>query len=252
MTDTHVHLDEVEDVASLLVEAEEAGVTRVVAMGVDLVSSRRAVELAARHPQVRAAIGHHPMSDHDPDLAAFSKLAGDGRVVAVGEVGLDASGAGGVPPERQERWFHAMCEMADRAGLPVSVHTRDAAARTHAVLASHPGLRGVMHYFDLDWAWARRFLELGFHISFSGLVTRPSREALREVARRCPADRLLLETDAPHGVPHGRTAPNRPAWMVDTARVVADLRGVTLADLAAGELANAERLFGGRGRRPSP
>jgi TatD DNase family protein len=102
-----------------------------------------------------------------------------------------------------------------------------------------------MHYFALDQEWAGRFLDLGFHLSFAGLVTRASRDSLREVARRCPADRLLLETDSPFGQPRSRRKEphNRPAWLVDTAQVVAELRGIPFVELAAIEWENAHRLF---------
>jgi TatD DNase family protein len=101
-----------------------------------------------------------------------------------------------------------------------------------------------MHYFALEWEWAERFLELGFHISFAGLVTRPSRNALRVVVTRCPADRLLLETDSPYGNAHKRMGvPNRPAYLIDTAELVAELRGMSLEELGAQETANALALF---------
>jgi TatD DNase family protein len=100
-----------------------------------------------------------------------------------------------------------------------------------------------MHYWVLDWEWARRFLELGLYLSFSGVVTRPSREELRDVARRVPSDRLLLETDAPWGTPKGRSGAMRPAWLVDTARVVAEARGVSVERLSELQLENARRLF---------
>ena len=102
-----------------------------------------------------------------------------------------------------------------------------------------------MHYFALDQEWAERFLALGFHLSFAGLVTRATRGELREVARRCPADRLLLETDSPFGQPatRKRERQNRPAFLVDTARVVAELRGISLEELAEIETSNAIALF---------
>jgi len=101
-----------------------------------------------------------------------------------------------------------------------------------------------MHYFAMDWDWAQRFLEVGFYLSFAGLITRPSRDALREVVKRCPADRILLETDSPYGNSQKRMGvPNRPAYLVDTAELVADLRGITVEQLADLERANAITLF---------
>jgi TatD DNase family protein len=101
-----------------------------------------------------------------------------------------------------------------------------------------------MHYFALDWDWAQRFLALGFYLSFAGLVTRPSRHTLRDVVKQCPADRLLLETDSPYGNAHKRMGvPNRPAYLLDTAQLVAELRDVSLEQLGAQETANALALF---------
>jgi len=134
--------------------------------------------------------------------------------------------------------------LAVELDLPVSIHNRGAAAEVAGAIAAHPGLRGAMHYFALDWDWAERFLELGFHLSFAGLVTRPSRHALREVVKRCPADRLLLETDSPYGQAHKRMGvPNRPAYLLDTATLVAEIRGIGMAELAEIERANAFALF---------
>ena len=229
-----------------MAEAEAAGVTRLLAMGTDLASSRRALELARRHPAVFAAAGHHPMNASDPDLGAFRELLQDPLVVAVGEVGLDGSGGEGYAQmERQLGWFGSLCDLALEAGLPVSVHVRDAADLVHRALRARPGLRGVMHYFALDREWAGRFLDLGFHLSFAGLVTRATRDELREVARLCPADRLLLETDSPFGQPASRRREpeNRPAFLLDTAALVAGLRSIPLEELSRIEWENAHSLF---------
>jgi TatD DNase family protein len=244
--DTHLHLEELADPEGAVEEALGAGVTRLITVGTDLATSRSAVERATRLEPVFAAAGHHPANAMDPDLDAFRELLADPRVVAVGEVGLD----GGDDPEyaqmeRQLGWFGSLCDLALEHGLPVSVHVREAADLAYRVLRARPGLTGVMHYFSLDREWAERFLELGFHLSFAGLVTRATRAELREVARTCPADRLLLETDSPFGQPAARKkeAQNRPAFLVDTARVVAEVRGISLEELAEIEWNNALSLF---------
>jgi TatD DNase family protein len=168
----------------------------------------------------------------------------DERVVAIGEVGLDFEEAGSPPREVQIPRIHELFALAVQLDLPVSIHNRAAATELAAAIADHKGLRGVMHYFALEWDWAERFLELGFYLSFAGLVTRPSRNALREVVKRCPADRLLLETDSPYGNAHKRMGvPNRPAYLNDTAELVAELRGLSLEELGAQETANALALF---------
>jgi TatD DNase family protein len=244
LVDTHVHLEEIEgDLDQALAEAQAAGVTDLIAMGVDGATSRQVVAWSEARPGVWAAVGHHPLNQSGPDLALLRELAAGPRVVALGEVGLDHADEHRGPHDAQEDWFHGCCALAEELGLPVCVHTRECTERVHAVLHAHPGLTGVMHYWSLDWEWAERFLDLGFYISFSGIVTRSGRGALREVARRVPADRLLIETDAPWGTPRGREGTMRPAWMVDTALVLADLRGISLEELAELEWANVRSLF---------
>jgi TatD DNase family protein len=225
--------------------AVSAGVTRMVTMGVDATRSRTAIALAQAHPEVWAGIGHHPTEASAPDLDDLRRLGAEPRVVAVGEVGLDFEQQGAPPPSLQVSRLHELCALAVDLDLPVSVHNRGAAGEIAEIIGAHRGLRGVMHYFALEWEWALRFLELGFYLGFAGLVTRPSRNALREVARRCPADRLLLETDSPYGNAQKRMGvPNRPAYLLDTAELVAELRGVSLVELAQLESANALALFG--------
>src|SRR5207302_9346563 len=134
--------------------------------------------------------------------------------------------------------------LATELDLPVSVHNRGASTELLTAISRHSGIRGVMHYFALDWDWAQRFLEVGFYLSFAGLITRPSRDELREVVKRCPADRLLLETDSPYGNSQQRMGmPNRPAYLIDTAELVAELRGISLEQLADQERANATTVF---------
>lgn len=226
-----------------LAEAAGAGVGHVIAMGVDLETSRRAARWAGEMPGVFAAAGHHPLNQDPPDLDALRELLALPRVVAVGEVGLDHVDEHRGPHEAQLEWFGGLCDLALELGLPVCVHVRGTEREVHDTLRARPGLRGVMHYWTLGWEWAERFLDLGFFISFSGVVTRASREELREVARRVPADRLLLETDAPWGTPQGRSGAMRPAWLMDTARRVAEVRGLSLEQLEEIELANVRSLF---------
>ncbi len=213
-------------------------------MGVDADSSRRAVQMAEEHPAVWAAAGHHPMNQGPPDIEALKQLASNPRVVAIGEVGLDRSDDEHVGPWPQQRdWFDALCDLAGQLELPVCVHIRETAAEVEATLKRHPGVRAVIHYWSLDLDWARRFLDLGCFISFAGTLTRASKEHIREVARITPQDRLLLETDAPWGTPQGRSGPMRPAWMLDTARRLAEVRGLSLDELSEIEKANVSSLF---------
>ena len=221
-----------------------AGVTRLIAVGVNLERSGNAVSLGHAYEEVWAGVGHYPLEESEPDLAALNAMAKDEMVVVVGEIGLDFEHVGGLARDIQVQRLHELFALATENDLPVSLHNRGAAEELLAVIKAHGGIRGVMHYFALDWDWAQRFLEVGFYLSFAGLVTRPSRESLREVVRRCPADRVLLETDSPYGNAQKRMGvPNRPAYLVDTAEVVAQLRDVSLEQLGDQERSNAIALF---------
>lgn len=244
LVDTHCHLDLLEDPAAAAAEAQAAGVTRLICMGLDMGSASGALELANRLPGVYAGAGHHPTSSEPPDLPGLRALAQDPKVVAIGEVGLDFGHPDRAPDAEQESWLHSLCELAIELDLPLSIHNRESEQRLLEVLKQHPGVRGVMHYWALDWAWAEHFLDLGLYLSFSGLATRSSRDAVRDVAKRMPEERLLLETDSPFGMPRGRpNGPNRPAWMVDVAETIAHTRGVTVEQLAEIEARNAAALF---------
>ncbi|HET7465990.1 MAG TPA: TatD family hydrolase [Candidatus Dormibacteraeota bacterium] len=224
-------------------QAAEAGVTRMIAVGVDLATNRRSIELAEAHDEVWAAAGHYPTEEATPDLEAIRALAANPRVVAIGEVGLDFE-HGTVERREQMSRLDSLFALAIELDLPVSIHNRGATAEVAQLIAAHAGLRGVMHYFALGWEDAQRLLDLGFHLSFAGLITRPSRHELRDVVRKCPADRLLLETDSPFGNSHKRMGmPNRPAYLLDTAELAAELRGVSLDELGELETQNALSVF---------
>lgn len=224
--------------------AARAGVTQMISMGVNLERSNTAVSLAHRFGAVWAGVGHVPSEHGPPDIDALRLLASDERVVVIGEVGLEFEEPGAPPHDIQQERLDRLFSLAVELDLPVSIHNRGAATELLEIIDAHQGLRGVMHYFALEWDWAERFLGLGFYLSFAGLVTRPSRQALREVVTQCPADRLLLETDSPFGNAHKRMGvPNRPAYLLDTAQLVAELRDVSLEQLGAQETANALALF---------
>jgi TatD DNase family protein len=225
-------------------QAVAAGVTRLIAVGVDLERSGTATSLAHAYEEVWSGVGHHPLEASDPDLAGMRQLAQDEMVVVIGEIGLDFEHIGGPLRDIQIGRLHEMFQIATELDLPVGVHNRGAGQELLAAIKAHPGLRGVMHYFAMDWDWAQKFLNAGFYLSFAGLITRPSRDELREVVKHCPADRLLLETDSPYGNAQKRMGvPNRPAYLLDTAEAVAELRGIGLQQLADQERANAIALF---------
>ena len=225
-------------------QAVAAGVTRLIAVGVNEDRSANAISLGHAYEEVWAGVGHHPLEPSEPNFANIRQMAQDEMVVVIGEIGLDFEHVGGPNNELQVERLNELFDIAVDMDLPVSLHNRGAAHELLQAIHAHPGLRGVMHYFALDWEWAQRFLDAGMHLSFAGLITRPSRDALREVAKRCPADRLLLETDSPYGNSQKRMSePNRPAYLIDTAELVAELRGISVKQLADQERSNAIALF---------
>lgn len=242
--DTHLHIEELGDATEVVQQAVAAGVTRMIAVGVNLDRSSNAVSLGHAYEEVWAGIGHYPLEESEPDLAALNAMAKDEMVVVVGEIGLDFEHVGGPNRDLQMQRLDEMFSLAIENDLPVSLHNRGAADEVLEAIKSHGGIRGVMHYFALDWEWAKKFLDVGFYLSFAGLVTRPSRDDLRQVVKHCPADRILLETDSPYGNAQRRMGvPNRPAFLVDTAEVVAELRGITMEQLGDQERSNAIALF---------
>ena len=249
--DTHAHLHFPEfagDLDAVLARARAAGVRRMVTIGTDVATSRAAAALAAREPDVWAAVGIHPHEAADADEAALTeieRLASAPRVVAIGETGLDFF-RDRSPREAQTRAFTAQVAMARRLGKPVLVHCRDAHAETLALLAADGPLErgGIMHCFSGDVALARRCIELGLLVSLAGPVTYPKPGALPDVARAIPADRLVVETDCPFLPPQPyRGKRNEPAYLAITAARVAELRGEPLADLAGRMSENARALF---------
>jgi TatD DNase family protein len=249
--DTHAHLhfpDFAADLADVLARARATGIRRVLTVGTDPETSRAAIALAAREPDVWASAGIHPhdaAAADDEALREIERLAGAPRVVAVGEIGLDFFRDLSPRPD-QERAFRAQLEIARRARLPVLVHCRDAHAETLAILAEHRvgELGGIMHCFSGDVEIARRCLDIGLLVSLAGPVTYPRARVLPDVARYVPADRLVVETDSPYLPPQPfRGQRNEPAHVAVTAARVAELRGEPLAELAARCSENARGLL---------
>jgi TatD DNase family protein len=254
LIDAHAHLD-LEDYAAdldgVVARARAAGLERIVCVGLWRApgSFGSALELAARDPSFFAAtIGIHPHECArvpEEDWARHDALARDPRVVAVGETGLDFH-YDHSPRDAQEASFRRSLATARAAGKPVVVHVREADAVCARVLREEgvPPAGGVIHCFTGDAAAARAYLDLGLYVSVAGLVTFKTAEPIREAVRIVPRDRLMVETDCPFlaPIPH-RGKRNEPAWVVETAKKVADVWGVPLAEVAAATTANARRLF---------
>jgi len=243
---THLHLCEEPD-AELVAEADAAGVTRMLTVGIDGASCRAALAAAEDFPQVYAAIGRHPNAAKgfdDADLAELRALAAHERCVAIGESGLDFY-RDAAPRADQERAFAAQIALARETGKPLVIHSRAADEATLEQLAAEAdGVSVVMHCFSMPEQLdecARR----GYAISFAGNVTYKSASDLADAARRAPEELLLVETDAPYLTPQPvRKQRNRPAFVAHTAAFVAELRGVSVEQLDAVVTRNAARVFG--------
>ncbi|HEY5194742.1 MAG TPA: TatD family hydrolase [Solirubrobacteraceae bacterium] len=248
MIDSHTHLHLCEPPDAQLVEwAVAAGVTRMLTVGTDGASCRAALAAAEAFPQVYAAIGRHPNEARGfdgADLAELEALAAHPRCVAIGETGLDYYRED-APREDQERAFSAQIALAQTTGTPLIIHTRNADEDTLARLAAEgDGVTVVMHCFSMPDRLAE-CVERGYMISFAGNVTYKSAADLAEAARVVPAERLLVETDAPYLTPQAvRKHRNQPAFVAHTAAFVAELRGVSVAELGETVQRNAARVFG--------
>jgi TatD DNase family protein len=254
LIDTHCHLDPhyfAEGADEVIARATAVGVTGFVTIGVgrDLSAARHAVALSERRPEVWATVGVHPHDANGVDDAAFAEieaLARRPRVVAVGEIGLDYHYMRS-PREQQRETFRRFIALARAVNKPIVIHTREAAADTLTILEEE-GARdvgGIIHCFSEDRAFAERALALGFDLSFSGIVTFRTAQAIKEVAAWAPADRILVETDSPYLAPvpfRGKKC--EPALVRYVALHVAELRKESFDAIAARTTENARRRLG--------
>lgn len=255
LIDTHCHLDWKAfdpDRAAVIERAAQAGVTRMISIGVDVASSRRAIEIAEAHAAVYAAVGVHPNDGGGFDTAQLREirsLAQHPKVVAIGEIGLDHYWRQ-VDPATQVRVFRAQLDLAAELHKPIIVHSRDAAPEVLAILEEHfarhaPRVTGTLHsYFD-DLSIAQRAFAIGFYIGITGPITFKKSEREREIVKQVPLERLLIETDAPFltPVPH-RGERNEPAYVQHIAALLAQVRGQSLEEVAQQTTHNAKKLFG--------
>ena len=251
LVDSHCHLDFPElraDLPALLARMAENGVTHALTISTTLSGFPGVREVAQSQPNLWCTAGVHPDERRDGREASVEELvelAGHPKVVGIGETGLDYFRVEGDTEWQRER-FRVHIRAARACRKPLIVHTRSAAVDTLAIMreerADEPG--GVMHCFTETWEVAREALDLGFYISLSGIVTFRNAEALREVARRLPLDRLLIETDSPYlaPVPH-RGKPNEPGFVRHVGEFLAALRGLDAERIAAVTTENFERCF---------
>ena len=250
LVDSHCHLNfeplnaELEDV---FWRARDNGVGHMLCVSVTLETYPEIRAIAQAHPNVFASVGVHPneREGREPDVDELAQLARDERVVAIGETGLDYYRSQGDMAWQQER-FRCHIRAAKASGRPLIIHTRDAAMDTLRIMREEGAgdIGGVMHCFTESQEVARQALEQNFYISFSGIVTFRNAEALREVAKQVPAERLLIETDAPYLAPvpfRGKT--NEPAYVKHVAECLASLRATSLEDIAEHTTRNFFTLF---------
>ncbi len=250
--DSHCHLDRLEleklgmDLPAVLQAAKTQQVDHMLCVSVSLAEFPAMAALVQPYAQVSVSCGEHPLHQTDVlDVALLQQLAADPRVVAVGETGLDYFYSPQTKQLQQEA-FISHIEVANQLNKPLIVHTRDAKADTLAILKQYQAERcgGVLHCFTEDWETAKAALDLGFYISFSGIMTFKNADPLREVVKQVPLDRLLIETDSPYLAPvpyRGKT--NQPAYVSAVAAAVADLKGVSIENLAKLTSDNFYRLF---------
>ena len=252
--DTHAHLDDERfhaDLPAVLERAAQAGLQGIVVVATTALDSPRCIELAAKHPILRATVGIQPNHVAEATRTAWDEvvaLANRPEVVALGETGLDRYWDR-TPFAQQEDYFARHLELARKLGHAVVIHCREAEADLVRMLRQdfdkHGPVRAVMHSFTGDLATAQACLQMGLFISFAGMLTYKNSQALRDVAAKVPLERVLVETDCPYlaPVPH-RGQRNEPAYVVHTATVLAQSLGVTIEVLAKHATRNARQLFG--------
>jgi TatD DNase family protein len=250
LVDSHCHINfeplsgRLNDV---LENAARSEVGYMLCVSVNMEEFPEVLGLAREHSNIFASVGVHPneASGREPDANEICDLASDPDIVAIGETGLDYFRSNGDLEWQRDR-FRRHIDAAKRAGKPLIIHTRDAADDTIRIMREENAAQtgGVMHCFAQDWEVARQALDIGFYISFSGIVTFKNALAIKEVARKTPIDRILVETDCPYlaPVPY-RGKINEPAYVRHTAEHVAELRGVELDTLAEATTSNFFELF---------
>ena len=242
--DSHCHLNYLHEPEQALQRARTAGVSTCLCISVEQKCINEILALAAAHDDVWASVGVHPDAAAE-SLDWIEANLSHPRVLAVGETGLDyLHDITAEAKLRQQEAFEFQLQLAQKHSLPIIVHTRNAQDDTLTLMAKYHNVEGVLHCFTESWEMAEQALEMGYYISISGIVTFRNAENVREVARRVPIERLLIETDAPWLAPvPNRGKDNEPAFVADTAKFLAELRDTSLQTLAAQTSDNFNTLF---------
>ncbi|NKI17328.1 TatD family hydrolase [Spongiibacter sp. KMU-166] len=253
LVDSHCHLDRIDlspyngDLGAAIAAAEERGVSRMLCIGIDLNNAGRVVEIAQQFDNIYASVGIHPLdiSDEVCGVSTLLELAAQNKVVAIGETGLDYYYSSDNKSAQQESFAHHL-QASAQCGKPVIVHTREAREDTLALIREHgdPATAGVLHCFTESWEMASAAMEMGYYVSFSGIITFKNAQELRDVVKKMPMDRLLVETDSPYLAPVPfRGKKNEPKYVCEVAACVAEIKGLTLEEVAERTTANFNQLF---------
>jgi len=257
LADTHAHLDMRRfdaDRDEVIARAQAAGLNAIITVGIDPVSSRRAVELSHRHQVVWAAVGIHPQDSKQApltDINVITELAQNEKVIAIGEIGLDYY-RDYAPREQQIKVFRQQLELAGDLRKPVIIHCRQAENAVLAMLqewVERGGLPsscgvGVIHCFNGTFETAQAYLNMGFYLGLGAYIGYPSSQTMHETIRQLPLDRLLIETDCPFLPPQSKRGErNEPAYVAETAKKLAEIKGISLETIAAQVYANTTKLF---------
>jgi len=251
--DSHCHLDRLkltpynDQLDGAIEAAHEAGVDTMLCVAIDLEHIEQVLSIAADYPSIYASVGVHPTSDdgEEPTIERLISLSQREKVIAIGETGLDYFYGKEQSKVQQER-FITHLKASTEVKKPVIVHTRDAKEDTLALIDKYSDrdVAGVLHCFTEDWDMAQRAMDMNFYISLSGIVTFKNAVELQDVARKMPLERLLIETDSPYLAPVPfRGKPNEPRHVVEVAKFVAELKGVSVEELARITSENFRRLF---------
>ncbi len=253
IVDSHCHLDQIDltpfngDISEVINQAEEQGVAYMLCVCITMDNFPEVFNISSQYVNVFASLGVHPAEEntHDPSVEELIKHADHANVVAIGETGLDYFHCKGDVTWQQDR-FRRHITAAKVLRKPLIIHTRDAREDTLKIMREEnvQEVGGVMHCFTETWEMAEQAIDMGFYISFSGIVTFKNAKALQDVAKRVPLERMLIETDSPYlaPVPY-RGKPNQPAYVRHVAEYIAELRGITFKEVAAATTKNFFDLF---------
>jgi TatD DNase family protein len=250
--DSHCHLDRVDltkfggSIETMLAHANELSVKEFLCVCIDLEHFDEVLSLAKKYPQIYASVGVHPTEQEgkDPSIEELLTLANDDNIIAIGETGLDYFHIEKNSADWQRERFRRHIAVSNQSAKPLIIHTRSAKTDTIKIMTEEKAEAGVIHCFSEDWAMAKSALDLGFYISFSGIITFKNADALREVAKKVPLDRILIETDSPYLTPvPNRGKPNSPAYVYYVAEQLAKIKGVSIDEIARATTQNFYNLF---------